>query len=210
MKGYDRYVVISGTVFLFMIVITSLMFGANVGGDGGDRPVEKGYLEPLELKKETISNVGQLDEGIEDLITIAQTGKAIRNVSAVLTWVDESDRPGMPRLRRYENQPDTFELRTQPPVGNGSSQTAQNPVNSEGRIELSHSHTLDELYTMIDEARSSQNSTLPDWELAVKLVSAGNWVPVLPPKFIGYIDDSNSYILEVTIEYYDISGLMEG
>ena len=210
MKGYDRYIVVSGAVFLFLIVLTSVIFGANVGGSQDKRPVQKGYLDSMELKKETISNVGQLDEGGEDLITIAQTGKAIRNVSAVLTWVDESDRPGMPRLRRYENQPDTFELRTLPPIGNGSSQTAQNPVNSEGVIELSHSHTLDELYTMIEEARSSQNSTLPDWELAVKLVSAGDWAPVLPPKLIGYIDDSNSYILEVTIEYYDISGLMEG
>lgn len=210
MKGYDRYVVVSGAVFLSLIVLTSIVLGTNTGSSQDTSPVQKGYLDSMELKRETISNVGQLDEGSEDLITIAQAGKAIRNVSAVLTWVDESDRPGMPRLRRYENQPDTFELRMLPPFGNSSSQTAQNPINSEGRIELSHSHTLDELYMMIEEARSSQNSTLPDWEMAVKLVSAGNWVPVLPPKFIAYIDDSNSYILEVTIEYYNISVLLEG
>jgi hypothetical protein len=156
---------------------------------------------------EKIDRSGELAAGANESFSISQGTRIIKNVTAVLTWVDETQRPGVPRLRRYENLPDSFTMSVTPPGGNGSEQSAANPAGGEGRIEISLSVSNEDLNSAIGDAIVS-GTLLPDWSAEVVLTDAGDWRTVLPPRFIGFRDDANSYILEMTIEYYDISGLM--
>jgi hypothetical protein len=133
-------------------------------------------------------------------ITISEEiGQIIKNFTARLSWSDESDPPGRPRLRRYENQPDTFSLRIMAPDGNSSDVQGQNSIGGTGDLEIRESFEDDYLSQLMEEGIVGQGN----WTIDITLTSSGIWTPVLGPGVLGLSDGANEYSLSVEFEYYD-------
>jgi hypothetical protein len=213
MEGNDRFVMISGIVVLIVILGSALALGAN--NDLSEPPPWKPPTYFGELMTETISEGGEAQLGETYTVEIPLSDynpdggtRIIRNITATLTWVDETDKPGM-RLRRFENQPDTFSLSLECPHGNATDVSGSNPQNGEGRLDLMESHTNEELNSELGTILSTGNSTFGTWKVDITMTEGGMWIPVLPPRLLGYNDESNVYVLTVFVEFYDISDLIE-
>jgi hypothetical protein len=199
---------IVGAVVLVVVLSSAIVLGKNKPGDGGDRFDKDDWVHGLEAVSESKPSSGELAVGANETIIIPQGTRIIKNLTAVLTWVDETQRPGMPRLRRYQNQPDSFSMSIDPHMGNQTQDGAgSNTIGGEGRIEIKISLSNDELNAAIDAARNA-GTGLPDWSVEVVLTEAGDWSTLLPPHIIGFRDDANAYILEIEFQYYDLTEIL--
>jgi hypothetical protein len=211
MHGNDRLMTIVGAIVLFLVLGTSWVFGGDLGDD--EPPVDPyhDYVGDLTAISETISHPSSdtgLAEGSTDSIEIPQGRTIIKNLTATLTWNDETQKPGLPRLRRFENLPDQFSLGIKNAEGNTTQGKGTNTIGAEGRVELTVSIKKDDLNKIISEAIAGGQTSLPAWTANITLESAGDWLPMLPPKVLKYNDVSNAYILEMKVEYYDLSELL--
>lgn len=196
MNSNDKKVTFFGIGVLILMLGLSLLFGSNAtGGEGRGNGHGMDPFKDNTLYSETIKLSGDLDEGATSTHDIDTAGKLIKNLTAKLTWEDESDLPGRPRIRQYNNQPDTFGMTISDISGNFSEEgTGTNPEGSEGTIELDLSINNTVLKDMVNSETS--------WTISVDMVSAGMWSPRIG--IIGFTDPGNAYDLDVTIEYYDL------
>jgi len=207
MVSIDTPVIISSVVVVIVVFASAVIMG-NDSVAGGSGPIKGGddHLSGLDLATESGDLPGELAIGASMDVPLVQGTRIIKSVNATLTWVDESERPGMPRLRRYENLPDTFQLELVETDGNATSQTGQNPQNGEGQLTISRTLAEGELNSIIDTVLLEDgNRTISDLVLRVTLTDAGNWRTLLPPHVIGFRDDGNSFMLEWDVQYYDLS-----
>jgi hypothetical protein len=207
MHGNDRLMMIVGGVVLLLVLGSSVLFGGSATAPPDDDSEPGNYIKDLTSASESIDKSGELTVAANESVPVTQGTRIIKNLTASLTWVDETVRPGMPRLRRYQNMPDTFTMSVEAPGKNSTPQSAANTAGGEGRIEMSLSFSESELNAAIDAALGA-GTPLPDWNVEVVLTDAGDWRTLLPPHLIGFRDDANSYILEIKFEYYDLSELM--
>lgn len=184
MHGNDRFMMIVGAVVLLLVLGSAVIFGGNASSPQTKKKDPDNYLADLTAVSESIDQSGELAAGANETVPVMQGTRIIKNITAVLTWVDETQRPGMPRLRRYQNMPDTFTLSVIAPDGNSTDLSASNAPGGEGRIELSKSFSESELNAAIDIAMGSETA-LPEWKVEVVLTDAADWRTVLPPHFIG-------------------------
>jgi len=200
MNRYDKWVRNIGIAIFILMLLLSAVLGSQKGTSGSNnqnRPVN--ILEGMSIQRATIGDGGDLSRGETFTLTIPEKpGEYIKNLTAKLSWTDESDPPGRPRLRRYENQPDTFSLRVIPPDGNSSDTQGANPIGSAGTLEVPVSLTDDYLNQLYRENRLG----IGNWTVEVTLVSTGMWTPVLGPGLIGLTDSSNAFSLSIDYDYY--------
>jgi hypothetical protein len=201
MNRYDKVVRNFGIVILILMIGSSVVLGSNdvEKGSSGSSEGPK-VFEGVPLQRSTTAESGRLSVGETYTITISEEiGQIIKNFTARLSWSDESDPPGRPRLRRYENQPDTFSLRIMAPDGNSSDVQGQNSIGGTGDLEIRESFEDDYLSQLMEEGIVGQGN----WTIDITLTSSGIWTPVLGPGVLGLSDGANEYSLSVEFEYYD-------
>ncbi|MFO8051351.1 MAG: hypothetical protein R6V01_06595 [Thermoplasmatota archaeon] len=202
MNSNDRKVRNIGIAVLLLMLLTSVLLKGEVVSDtSGDDDGYANYFEDMQLRSASSAESGELEEGESATVMIPEEGRVVKNMTAVLSWQDESDPPGIPRIRRYENQPDTFSLKVLSPDGNSSSDTASNPVGGSGVIEISFS--MED--TVLNQRLDSGSAGTGNWTVEISLDSTGMWTPQLGPGFIALSDGGNDFSLSVEYEYYDIN-----
>jgi hypothetical protein len=156
------------------------------GGTGNQLPREiKDYVEI-----QTRSNFpGDLQEGEStEFLLDNEEEKVLSSVSFTLSWNDENDLPGRPRVRRYENQPDEFSVRLKAPEGNSTI-----ILTSVGSGE-----TLTGSYEF-NETEIAGIYGMGNLSLDITLVNCGDWVPQIGPGAFIITDPGNSFELVVDL-----------
>jgi hypothetical protein len=201
MNRYDKVVRNIGIAILILMIGSSVVLGRNNVDEGSSGSSEGPMVfDGVPLQRSTAAESGRLSVGETHTITISEeNGQIIKNFTARLSWSDESSPPGRPRLRRYENQPDTFSLRIMAPDGNSSDVQGQNSIGGMGDLEIAESFDDDYLSQLMkDEIVGNGN-----WTIDITLTSSGMWTPVLGPGVLGLSDGVNEYSISVEFEYYD-------
>jgi hypothetical protein len=199
MNSNDKKVTFLGIGVLFAMLLIAVIFGSNAsgGGDDDDRDPDDPFGK-FTLYTERFSDSGDLQEGASQMSDMDLNGKLVRNVTATVTWTDETDPPGRPRIRQYTNQPDTFSLSMSDTGGNfsGSDQGA-NAQGQQGEVMVQISIEDQVLTEMLDQGYEGAM-----WSAEVTMVEAGIWTPRLG--VLGLTDPGNSYSVVIEFEYYDI------
>ncbi|MCU0799717.1 MAG: hypothetical protein MUC62_08615 [Candidatus Thermoplasmatota archaeon] len=188
-------VVLSVTVIVFRAEATENKDIMNRSDDiqriidnfGGTPKVDPKVIAKYVDTSEEISKDGDLDAGGADTITIpASTQKVVTSISAKLSWTDETNPPGF-RIRRYQNQPDTFSMKVQ--TSNG---TLMDQGSSEsGSLDVGRDLKEDEVLTLFGSGNFS---------VVVQMDDAGDWEPRLGPG-IPITDPGNTYSIVITVGY---------
>jgi hypothetical protein len=201
MNRYDKVVRNIGIAILILMIGSSVVLGRNNVDEGSSGSSEGPMVfDGVPLQRSTAAESGRLSVGETHTITISEeNGQIIKNFTARLSWSDESSPPGRPRLRRYENQPDTFSLRIMAPDGNSSDVQGQNSIGGTGDLEIAESFDDDYLSQLMEDEIVGNGN----WTIDITLTSSGMWTPVLGPGVLGLSDGVNEYSISVEFEYYD-------
>ncbi len=156
----------------------------NLGGTPkGDPMVIAKYVD---ISKE-LSSSSTLREGAkEDVKVPADAQNVVTSLSASITWDDETSPPGF-RIRRYQNQPDTFTVTILTP--NGTIIALE--TGSSGSLGPKRDLNEEEYLALFGPG---------NFTVRVSLDSAGDWEPRLGPG-IPISDTGNDYSLVVTVGY---------
>jgi len=192
---------IAGIAVLVVMLATSFVLGENVRTRSPTTTPPGTQFLKYPIVTETKSLSGELTEGATSEEPLALSGLLIKNISATLTWEDENDPPGRPRIRRYENQPDTFALAVQG-MNVSKDASGSNEQGGSGTVEVKIMFTTEEL------AKIYKAGTSGNWTATVTLQTAGIWTPMIG--IIGLTDPGNSYSLVIEYEYYDMPSSEEG
>jgi hypothetical protein len=202
MNKNDKLVRNIGIAVFLLMLLTSIIFGGlggsgSSGEDGGGQDVLKGLI----LQKGTTAQADELQESGSVAIEVDENGIIIKNMTVRLSWSDESDPPGRPRIRRYENQPDTFSLQVTESNGNSTVENGANRIGSPGMLEISISIEDGDLNELYKEGIAGNGT----WTVGISLTDCGMWTPVLGPGLLGLTDAGNEFSVSIDYEYYDIS-----
>lgn len=202
MNSNDKKVTFAGFGILLVMIISAVALGSNTSqGEEGTSSTPADILDDFTLNRTTESFSGELQEGAAQTFEIDLQGGLLKNLTATLTWEDESELAGRPRIRRYENQPDTFSLSVSDVEGNNTDEdSGSNPMDGEGEISARISNEDQELVRLLDTEYQGEV-----WSVDVTMVTSGGWTPMIG--IIGFNDGGNSFSLVVDYEYYDISEL---
>ncbi len=153
----------------------------SAGEPGADFSIISDYVEIR-----TKFNMGrELSQGETDSGTVENgPGKVLLSMGYSWTWQDETSPPGIPKLRRYTNEPDTFRVRVVDPLGNITSDKSSDSGSISDSMEFSE-----------EQMRSYFGKG--NFTIEVSLEETGEWVPVIGPGIITYRDDQNSYTLVI-------------
>lgn len=204
MNSNDKKVTFLGLGILFMMILVSVIFGSNASSseEGGGGSNEAPFAE-MNLMNGNEKSPGELDVGASDQKNVDMEGVLIRNITATVTWQDESSIPGRPRIRQYTNQPETFSLSISDSTGNFSMRSSgSNPVGGQGEVTVEISLTDEDLLQMME-----MDNIVSSWVIEVTLDESGGWTPRFG--MIGIADGSNAYSLDIDYEYYDILKMTE-
>lgn len=160
------------------------------GGFGGDNlfPGVEGFVE-----RQTQSNVAYtVSEGQRaPEISINNTEeKVLKSIEIDMTWIDENDPPGIPRVREYENQPDEFSVMVRSKNGT----VLINERSDTGSISGSYDLSSEEM-----EGSFGQG----DFIISVTLESAGDWTPRLGPGIIQITDNENAFEMSIKMVHLE-------
>ncbi len=199
MNSNDKKITFVGFGVLFLMIITALVFGSNVSeGEQGRSSLSADILKDYPINRTTESFSGDLNAGASQTFEIDLSGKLLKNISATLTWSDEQDLAGRPRIRRYDNQPDTFSLSVSDLEGNITDEgSASNPQGNEGTVTVMITNDDADLVMLLDGGYEGET-----WAVDVTMVDAGMWAPRIG--VIGFTDNGNSFSLVVEYEFYEI------
>jgi hypothetical protein len=141
------------------------------------------YVDTTE-EKDTDGNLPQGSSS--ETVVLATPQKVVTSIKARLTWTDESDPPGI-RLRRYQNEPDTFTLTLLSPNG-----TIMDEVTgSSGSLSVGRDMKEEEVLTLFGTG---------NFTVVVRMDSTGDWYPRFGPG-IPLDDPGNDFSLVTTIGY---------
>ena len=196
MNSNDKKVTFAGFGILLVMIISAVALGSNTSqGEEGTSSTLADILDDFTLNRTTESFSGELQEGAAETFEIDLQGRLLKNLTATLTWEDESELSGRPRIRRYENQPDTFSLSVSDVEGNNTDEdSGSNPMDGEGEISARISNEDQELVRLLDTEYQGEV-----WSVDVTMVNSGGWTPMIG--IIGFNDGGNSFSLVVEYEY---------
>jgi hypothetical protein len=136
---------------------------------------------------EELSSSGNLRENAKaDDLVEASSQKVVTSIYTSLTWSDETTAPGF-RLRRYQNQPDSFTVSILSPNGTILAQE----TGSSGSLGAQRDLDEEEVLTFFGNG---------NFTVRVSLDDAGDWEPRLGPG-IPISDTGNDYSLVITVGY---------
>ncbi|MGA1820195.1 MAG: hypothetical protein ACMUHU_04210 [Thermoplasmatota archaeon] len=199
MNRYDKWVRNIGIgIFILMLVLSAILGSDQARSDPDRNNGPHDVFEGMPLQRATIADGGSLNRGETFTLTIpGKAGEYIKNVTAMISWTDESN-PPRPTVRRYENQPDTFSVRIMSPYGNTSDNQASNSIGSAGTVETVIS--LDDLF--LNQLYGENKLGMGNWTVEVTLTSTGAWTPMRGLGLLDLPDNSNAFSLSVDYEYY--------
>ncbi len=199
-SGSKSLGITTGSLFAVGILLLTAIVGGTVAlGEKVNAPVESSksndqvfdmtdYTQIVETRSEPNE---MLPEGQTMAYNITSTmDKVLTGIKLTLTWEDETQKPGRPTIRRYTNQPDTFNISVEGPNVTKRAEDF-NQQNLPGTIqmeiiipestilELSGSFTIDVLVTMVD---------------------AGIWTGL---SVLGFTDPGNGYELVMELNYLE-------
>ncbi len=195
MNGNDRVVVIGGVMVLLLMLTTAMIFRgeAYAKSDISDDEADLSWMSDLPLESGTDMESQKLNEGSVAVFTIPGTDRAIKGITATLTWDDE---PDIRRARLYENQPDSFTLDVISSDGNISETIyGANSADGEGSLLVQVALTDEE----VDQFKDSG-----DWSVIVTMTEAKNYEPRLGPGIVVLTDDGNDFDLKIEYDFYDL------
>lgn len=180
-------------VGLYSIVIAIIIIGASLGtttyvgsGENDDGQQDIKYFD----QSSRISTSDYLQQGQSVTIPIELEESNILSFNLTLTWEDESDIPGRPRVRQYENQPDSFSVEVEMANFTESyTQQGVNTVGSEGSIEIN-----------IDFEEIPDHTTYTGiYNVTITMQNAGNYQANLA--FLQLTDSGNDFDLEIEYRF---------
>ncbi len=149
-------------------------------------PIDPDVIDEYMEKTDSIIGSEELNEGSSKTIIIpSNQTNVIKSVNIDLKWTDEQDMSSL-RLRRFENQPDSFSLNLD--YQNGTAGDSGDA----GSLSIEIEFTIDEMKTLFGKGNFTVTVTLDD---------AGDWVPPFGPGFITVPDTGNSYDITIQIVY---------
>ncbi|MFW3146730.1 MAG: hypothetical protein ACMUIE_07970 [Thermoplasmatota archaeon] len=155
----------------------------------GDRGKDFSSTESYIEKTASSSESGQLNEGSSRTFTLAANeSKVITGLKVTLSWTDETNPPSF-RVRRYDNQPDTFSVRIGFPGGTNWTQAI---TSDSGRVEAS--------LTLVDE-QIEEFFDAGDFTVEVSLVTAGDWTATVSLGFLDMPDNGNDFDISIQETY---------
>ncbi len=202
MNSNDKKITFVGFGVLFLMIITALIFGSNIsGGEEGRSSLPEDILKGYPMNTTTESYSGDLNAGASQTFELDLAGKLVKNITATLTWTDEQDLSGRPRIRRYDNQPDTFSLSVSDVEGNITDKdSASNPQGNEGTVTAMITNEDSDMVQLLNGDYQGET-----WSVEVTMVDAGMWAPRIG--VIGFTDNGNAFSLVVEYEFYELSEL---
>lgn len=202
MNSKDRFVFFTGIGVFVVMMLTSFVFGGEIGTGSGGGDVDTGNpFEGMELQSGSSGDSGELDAGTSAEYPLAENGRVITTMTVRLSWSDESSTP-RPSAFRYENQPDQFTVEVTDPYGNTSTRTGRNVIGDPGTIEV----MVAVPDRSLNDAFRVGTAGNGNWMVSVSMDAAGNWVPVrLPGIILGFQDTGNSFSLTMDYDYYDMT-----
>lgn len=178
----------AGTNMLGKAEILSII--GSSGNSGEDLPRELRDFVEIQTK----SNMpGDLNEGSSSQMTIENTeDRVLKSFNYRLTWKDETDPPGRPRVRRYDNQPDEFSVRVLSPEGNSTVLAISD--GSSGTLTGSHE---------LNNSEIQGSFRTGNFTIEVTLINAGDWTPSIGIGLVGLNDPGNSYELVLDLVHLE-------
>ncbi|MBN1389925.1 MAG: hypothetical protein JXA22_04715 [Candidatus Thermoplasmatota archaeon] len=162
---------------------------ARFGGGGGGNTWDFADTKDFEQMRGVSSLEDYVTERTTKEITInANDQKVIEKLSITLTWQDETDPPGI-RLRRYQNQPDTFAATLVWPDGNNTSLGETDT----GRMNFDISFTQEQMEELYGSG---------DFRLRITCTSAGDWESRLSAGILTMPDTGNDVSVNIEEVYW--------
>ncbi len=186
-------VVVCGLIMLaaFTVGETDYAMLAAISAEPSEDMVD---ISSYVLEEETVTGSEYLSEG--NFITIpynSEDEKYISGIAVTLTWTDE---PDIQRLRRYENQPDTFSLELNGPNITASDSGA-NPRNGEGTISAARSIPSEDIPDII--STEGYNYTV---DVLITMEKAGNYDARVGAGVVSLVDGGNQFDYEIIIAWF--------
>ena len=193
------FIMIPGlTAFVFNLEADKNMLGADdirdiiagLGSGNGGKTWNFADTEDYVQMTEKMAESPYIREraGSDTTIT-ADAEKVIQKISITVTWEDESE-PPQPRIRRYQNQPDSFTGTLIWPDDNNT------PLQEdfEGRLSLDLSLSDEQVEEMFG---------MGDFLLRITCTSAGDWEALIRPfDILTLPDDGNSVSINIDVTYW--------
>jgi hypothetical protein len=178
---------------IYSIVIAIVIIGASLGTTAyvGGYDNEKDDMDMVYMDQSTtVATSGQLVEGSMAMFEVEVEELNLIFFNATLTWDDENEPPGRPRIRQYENQPEEFKIEIlMENLTQDYSVQDVNVVGSQGNIPISIP-----LNGTLDYADYTGTYTI-----SVTLVNSGNYIPNIG--VLALNDPGNSFDLLVEYTY---------
>ena len=161
------------------------MFGNGGGGNVWDFAATKDFTQMREVsaQSEYVNERAFADFTIE-----ANAEKVIEKLRFTIIWEDETDPPGI-RVRRYQNQPDTFAATLVWPDGNNTS-LGQTDA---GRISFDISFSQEQMEELYG---------LGNYNLRVTCITAGDWEARVGIGVLTMPDTGNEVSVEIEEVYW--------
>jgi membrane protease YdiL (CAAX protease family) len=193
-------VTITSLFAVSILVLTAIVGGTVVigkkvnvdaGGSSGSSEVQfdlTDYTQIIETRSEPNE---LLEEGESMNYNITSTSdKVLTGFILTLTWEDETVKPGRPTIRRYTNQPDTFNISVS---GSNITQYSQaaNQQGLPGMIQMD---------VEIPSNITQMNKGEYMMDISITMVDAGIWTGL---SLLGFTDPGNGYELVMEITYLE-------
>ncbi|MGA1822007.1 MAG: hypothetical protein ACMUIG_05725 [Thermoplasmatota archaeon] len=200
MNKHDRVVLVTGIIVVAAMLLSAFALGSNESASGAVDNIANRWFDKMETKIESFSSSSLMTgAGQTDSHEIDGSERAIKNITATVTWQDEAD---IQRVRMYQNQPDQFSVEIFNTTGASvASATGRNDRAANGGTgEITAEVSLDE--EELDRLMDSGN-----WMVEVTLDSIGDYEarlgiglwPITPE------DTGNEYEIKIDVEYYDLA-----
>lgn len=157
-------------------------------GDGDLFPGVEGFVEQ-QSQRNVADTVPEGQRAPEVMINNTME-KVLKSIEIEMNWVDETDAPGLPRLREYENQPDEFSVMIKSKNGT----VIINERSNSGSILGSYELSKEEMMGSFGEG---------DFSITITLESAGDWTPRLGPGIIQLTDNENSFEMAIKMVHLE-------
>ncbi len=200
-SGTKSLSVTSGSlVVITLLTLTAIVGGTVALGEKVNTPAESSqgseevlfdmtdYTQSVETRSEPNE---MLPEGESMTYNVSSTPeRVLTGMKLTLTWEDETEKPGRPTIRRYTNQPDTFNITVDTPNSTVREESS-NQIGLPGQIAMD---------ITIPESTINEYGGEFQVDITVAMVDAGPWTGL---SLLAFTDQGNGYELVMELTYLE-------